>query len=361
MARRVNSKFLVFLVTLSAAVLLAGVSAFYFRVKARSVDYRQLEAQADEAIHQGDLEKGARLMKDARDQVPDNTEILVKLGNVLDRLTGKDPIHLGEARIQWNKAVSVDPHCVPALRALLKSYADELDLNPRPEVFVELKRICDRLLNVEPTDLPAQEKKQVAVIHEWLANQTASNDEVRESIETYLPELIQKDPGNPELPRTLALARIQEARQMLDSNNNEAARFVLNEATRMLDAARKGREDNAGMQYRAFQSYLMIKRMDPDVKSNKEKEKAYDDRINACIDAALALELNADPSKDLLCDDIHQAASEWASQQNKTDKAESIMRRFYQAHPDDQRARLTMARVLEFKGTPSPAMRPSPF
>ena len=72
----------------------------------------------------------------ARDQAPDNTELLCKLGDTLDRLTIKDPIHLGQARIQWNKAVSVDPHCLPAPALCCKSYADELDLNPRPEVFV---------------------------------------------------------------------------------------------------------------------------------------------------------------------------------------------------------------------------------
>jgi tetratricopeptide (TPR) repeat protein len=352
MARRVNSKFLAFLVAVSGAVLLSGVGAFYFRAKARNVDYRQLEAQADDAIQQGDLERGASLLMTARDQVPDNTEVLVKLGDALDRLTGKDPIHLGQARIQWNKAVSVDPHCVPALRSLLKSYADELDINPRPEVFVEVKMVCDRLLNVMPSDLPAQEKKQVAVIHEWLANQTASNEEVRESIETYLPDLIRRDPENAELPRTLALARIQQAREMLNGNDLEDARFVLNEATKMLDAARTGREKNADMQYRAFQSYLKIKQMDPDVKTSKVKEKDYNDRINESITAALALAENMDPEKDPLCDDIHQAASEWASQQGKPDEAEKIMGHFFDKHKNDQRARLTMARVLEIKGDP---------
>ena len=51
-----------------------------------------------------------------------------------------------------------------------------------------------------PTDLPAQEKKQVAVIHEWLANQSASNEEVRQGIDTYLPELIRQDRRTPRFP-----------------------------------------------------------------------------------------------------------------------------------------------------------------
>jgi tetratricopeptide (TPR) repeat protein len=350
MARRVNNKFLVFLVSLSGAVLLMAIVGFYIRKTTHNADYRQLEALADEAIKEGDLEKGAQLLMNARDQAPDNTTLLCKLGDTLDHLTSKDPIHLGQARIQWNKAVSVDPHCLPALRALLKSYADELDLNPRPEVFVELKRICDRLLNVVPSDLPAQEKKQVAIIHEWLANQTASNEEVRQSVDTYLPELIQKDPENSELPRTLALARIQEARENLNRDNKMDARFILNDATKMLDAACKGREQNPSMQYRAFQSFVRIKQIYPDIKSNTDKQKEFNDRISKCIDSALAAASKMDPAKDALCDEIYQAASEWASQQGKPAEAEKIMRGFYQAHTGDQRARLTMARVLDLKG-----------
>jgi len=350
MARRVNSKFLVFLVALSGAVALLAIVGFYIRTTTRNSDYKQLEALADDAIRDGDLEKGAQLLMNARDQVPDNTEILVKLGDTLDRLTGKNPIHLGEARIQWNKAVSVDPKYLPALRALLKSYSDELDINPRPEAFVEVKRICDRLLNVDPTDLPAQEKKQVAVIHEWLANQTASNEDVQQSIDRLLPDLIQKDPENPELVRTLALARIQQAREHLNGDDKEDARFVLNEAEKMLDAAVKGGDQNAGMQYRAFQCYLKIKQIYPDIKTNKEKEKEYDDRISKCIDVALTAAGKMDPTTDSLCDEIFATASEWASQQHQSDKAETIMGDFYAAHKTDQRARLTWARLLELKG-----------
>jgi tetratricopeptide (TPR) repeat protein len=350
MARRVNNKFLVFLLALSGGVALIAILGFYVHKTTHNADYKQLEALADEAIKAGELEKGARLLTNARDQAPDNTEILIKLGDTLDRLTAKDPIHLGEARLQWNKAVSVDPHCLPALRALLKSYADELDINPRPEVFVELKRICDRLLNVVPSDLSAQEKKQVAVIHEWLANQTASNDEVRQSIDTYLPELIRKDPENPELPRTLALARIQEARESLNRDDKQNALFVLNDARKMLDAACKGREQNASMQYRAFQSYVKIKQLYPDIKNNVDKQKDYSDRITKCIDLALAAASKMDPATDPLCDEIYQAASEWASQQGKSAEAEKIMRGFYEGHKGDQRARLTMARVLDLKG-----------
>ncbi len=359
MARRVNGKFLGFLTVLSAVVLLMGIGALYLRKASLRADYKQLELQADAAIgeanqesgtkRQADLEKAADLLIRARDQVPDDTRILVKLGNTLDRLTAKDPMHLGQAHIQWNKAVSVDPHCLPALQALLRSYADELDINPRPEVFVEVKRVCDRLLNVQPDDLSVQEKKQVAVVHEWLANQSASNEEVQQSIETYLPALMVKDPDNADLPYALAMARMQQARDRINRSEMQEASLILNGATKMLDAACKGRDQNGAMQYRAFQSYQQIKQIYPGIKTDKDTEKQYNDRISRCIDLALAAASKTDPAKDPLCIDIHQAASEWASQHNQKDKTEQIIRNLYEAHKTDQRPRLTMARVLESK------------
>ena len=58
MARRVNNKFVVFLVSLSAAVLLIGTVGIYLHKTTHNANYKQLEAEADQAIHDGDLEGG---------------------------------------------------------------------------------------------------------------------------------------------------------------------------------------------------------------------------------------------------------------------------------------------------------------
>ena len=77
---------------------------------------------------------------------------------------------------------------------------------------------------------------------------------------------MKKDPENPELPYTLAQARVQQAKNLLDvSDTRRAPGRSSTRRSPCSTRPARGKEQNPAMQFRLFQAYRLTKAADLEV------------------------------------------------------------------------------------------------
>ncbi len=361
MAKKLNTKLATLLVGGGLAVGAAAlVGPQVARVLHRSAgDPQRLVSQGDDAMQKGDWEAAEGFYKIAASIDPNNTDTLVKYGDALERLTLKEPTYLQLARSQWDKAVSIDPRCTPALERLLKSYWDQLELSARADLFGQVRVVADKLLAVHPGDIKVLGKKYIATVRQWRQTSTVSRPEASATVDA-MQELIKKDPENAELPLHYADARVEQGREAIDGANRIEGDRLFLDAKSTMTAACAAHPDSAAFHFYAYKIYRQLADTDP--KGNPEKKEAVKERVEEyakladdALNRAQALAAKLDPAKDPMAAEIQFTAANWASERGNDKVAEGIVRGFYDAHRDDQRARLAMARLLENKRETDPA------
>lgn len=278
MAKKLNTKLATLLVGGGLAVGAAAlVGPQVARVLHRSAgDPQRLVSQGDDAMQKGDWEAAEGFYKIAASIDPNNTDTLVKYGNALERLTLKEPTYLQLRRSQWDKAVSIDPRCTPALERLLKSYWDQLELSARADLFGQVRVVADKLLAVHPGDIKVLGKKYIATVRQWRQTSTVSRPEASATVDA-MQELIKKDPENAELPLHYADARVEQGREAIDGANRIEGDRLFLDAKSTMTAACAAHPDSAAFHFYAYKIYRQLADTDP--KGNPEKKEAVKERV----------------------------------------------------------------------------------
>ena len=184
MAKRVNSKFLGFLVGATAAVAVLGSTAVVtWRFRSHGGDPKRLTAAGDEAMKKGDWEAAKDDYQKARAVDPDNTDILVKFGDAMERLTPKEPLNLeqGVARSGVRPCPSTPTACRP-WRSCSRATRTRWSSTRGPDLFAG-QGLVRQAAGRPPRRPQGAGAKQLAVISQWLdANQTATPEEVRNAV-----------------------------------------------------------------------------------------------------------------------------------------------------------------------------------
>lgn len=341
MAKRVNKPFLLGLLLVPLALGVVAILWQHFWHPGRG-DLKKLLADGDRAYAAGEYEKARVTYAQATQADPTSTTALVKLGDASAKLGAQDVVHLQEAGTAWNRALSLNPRDTEAMTRLLDSYWDLIDLGVRSDEQASMLTKCrewaDRLATVDPSNHKAVIRKHIATIRQWLLTRTVSVQEVNRSVRE-METLSEKDPGDGELRVWISNAKIRQAQDLID--NGLSAQNVFDDLTAQWDKARKEQPKNAAIQFRAFQAYNQLSRVDP-----RTKDDPKDDRYRRRAGESIAAAQQVATDKDELYDDVHVLASRWALQQGDQEKAKQIVRAFYESHKDDQRARLEMARLL---------------
>lgn len=354
MARRINHKFLLILTVTVLGLGLTGLVVGKLIGK-RHGDPQTLIREGDKLYNTGDFEKARDQYGMAVEADPVNTEALVKMGDALAKMASDDPSNLDRAHLAWNKAVSIDPGCGPALSRLLDSYWDYLELSPKAELYVKAAELAEKLLAVEPDNKEAAARRQLSVLQKWVRTQVASVQEVQTAM-AEVQELIKKDPANPDLPFWLAQAKIRQGQDLVNQAQRQQGQVAFEQTAELFDDVLKGQKDNGPMQFRGFQTYVTLLRSDPRTKDSLKRTAQsatqpavpqsdsynYKRRAHEAITAAVA----KTSDKDEVYHDVQRAAADWYNQNGQPDKARKVIETYYNGHKDDQRARLAMAKLL---------------
>ena len=113
------------------------------------------------------------------------------------------------------------------------------------------------------------------------------------------------------------------------------------EAQQIIEKALEGQDANATMQYNAYLIYVSLSVLD---KPNEEK---YQKRMGECIAAAMRAVRPDTPH----VENIYVAMADWQMRAGNVADARKTRQAFYEAHPDNQRARLVWAWQLAVEKT----------
>lgn len=351
MARqRLNKQFLLILTTVVLAGLLVALVAPRF-LKAGNRDTAKLTKEGDEAMEKRDWIVAKEKYSQALSGDPNNTGVLVKIGDALVKLTPNNPEFLEVAHLQWNKAISIDPGNKEALSKLLDSYWEYLEFMPRADLFEKSRDLADKLLVADPSNKTSLLRKHIATVRQFLTTKTAPSEKVAESME-QLQALAKADPANPDLPTYYALARANQGQTTAENQGAGASHRLFDEAAAVIEAARLAQPDNAAMQYRAYQVYRELQRTDPRTKEARSTDSRYTKATSEAIVAAQKASSMMRPD-DVLYDDIQWAAAGRVEQDAGTERAKELVNAYYKSRPDNQKARLLYAKMLAFSKTPA--------
>ncbi len=126
MARRVNTKFLILLVTI-LVLIVAGVFGIVYGIHVYQNNPARLVASAKQALQAGHIDVGIARYQRAvlvcnTHHLPQTADLLVKLGDVYYRYTAQHPRRFWKAIGRWRGAVQIDPSLLAARLRLLNAY-----------------------------------------------------------------------------------------------------------------------------------------------------------------------------------------------------------------------------------------------
>lgn len=341
--RRLNTKVFAILMGL---LLVGGAGVFAlakFKV-GRGGDPRKLEAQGNAAVARTEWKEAFESFHNAAGLEPRNVDLHIKAGDAAVKLIQEDWVYARHAQNHWREALSADPRFKPALERLLTSIWDQLELGVSPQesaaVFGEIRARAERLVALDPQDAQAQVWLHGGTVRQWLTTKTNTQEEVDKSV-AALRELATRDPSQAEAVYYLAMARMQRGQDLLSVQQREEASAAFADAADVVaKALAAGQERNALLQFRAYQVFATLARIDP-----KEAERKHRDRVGPAILAAAA----AATAKTKYLDEITVRAADWQAATGKPDAARAALKAFYDAYPENPRAAREWARVLASK------------
>ena len=249
-----------------------------------------------------------------------------------------DQQYLGQARAMWQEALTLDPRNVSALKHLMQSYSEELDVSgahPSPSAFSSLRETSLKLSNLDPSNLDAQANVQSVTIRQYMSGIATPTRSVDESIDS-LVNLMKKHPADADLLYYAAIGKLRRAGDQVHSGNQDRADQLNAEVVAMVDNALKSQPDNASMQLRAAQIYSGLASAVPGDSAK------YQAAASAAAERASALAHPADAN----FPQIEYAAYVAAMQSKDSKRAEQILRDFYRQSPDEPQAALQLGEFL---------------
>ncbi|HYE20715.1 MAG TPA: tetratricopeptide repeat protein, partial [Tepidisphaeraceae bacterium] len=354
MARRVNKRFLI----VFGSVLIVGLAgafvlAMQIRGSQRKEQAKKQEEQADRLVAEADKDESSVSRREKLTQAAINLELAtatdgrnaglnIKLGDVYSKMTAFEPGLVQKSRQRWAAALEVDPAHATALRRLMESFYQEVQLRPLAAAFGQVEERASAIHKIDPKDKRAHALMFIAPIHQWLANIETPAVKLDKAIEG-INELIAANPTDPEAADWVFWAAQAVAKKGVEArrgNQDQIANDSFKAATQMFDEALSKQEQNAWMHYRYFEVLAVIRRDDQE----RDNTQRYTERMKREVERARELAKGDDENYVKIMIGAH----EWALSLRDLARAEQILVDAQNAKPKDQRVRLALARLWRY-------------
>lgn len=354
MARRVNKKFLIVLTVILLGGLSAGVVvAWQLKGKLRGERARKMAEQADTLVKEAESEKDstAQAKKEKLDAAarnylyalgadPKNVDLHVKLGDVYTLLSQYDVNqYIRASRKEWETALENNPTHLPALRRLMDSYRDEVQMTPVVGYFQQLQDKATQIAKLDPSDRKARSLQYIAPIHQWLANIETPAATI-EGAEQGLEALWKEDPKhkeNADIVFYAAAAKVQRGKEHKRQGRDAEAKELFKQAIQSFQQALAQQDDNADLHFRFYELLSVVR--------YEDREQDQNMRYSQLRQEELEKARNQIKPADASFVKINIAAFQYAMSLNQKQRAEAILEDLYAQKPNDQRVRLALAKL----------------
>jgi tetratricopeptide (TPR) repeat protein len=177
-----------------------------------SSDNDDILSAADLAMRGNHFKEAVDLYIRAANNNPRSAEIHLNLGRALHGRGQTDPQSFYDERAAYQRALKIDPNCLPALNALVDWYRTFLPLAPNVPWYREAIAYARRASVLSPTDIHAASIPDLLVIQQWAAGMLSDEKPVEYAVND-LRVLLARDPTDAELPFSIARAKVEQARR----------------------------------------------------------------------------------------------------------------------------------------------------
>lgn len=345
MARKVNKKFLIILVTASVLVVGGGTVAYVFRDSILRPPSRIL-GKARNFEQQGEMLEAARHYAWAAQKLK-SPQYYTKAADIFDTLTSEDDENVRYAVQFWRLAVQTDPGYLPALEKLLAIGQESLEMsfgNPDPATIEQIKDTADKILKVQPDHPQAKLAVPSAVMRGWLMGIETPSATIDDSLKTLM-EALSADPKNSDLAMLVAQAMQRQSRDLRNQGLVAEATAREDESVKLLEDLIAAQPDNAGLHYRLAQ--LVVRYYSADTESPRGK--AFFEKFKSELQRSREI---AKPDHPDYLDIMHSTGG-FLMRDGQTQQAEAVYRDLLENLPNDPNVRVI---VGEFMGA-SPRLR----
>lgn len=336
MARKVNTKFLVILtLAVGGSVVGAFAVAAYFDLGKGNPEEHLVAARKLTA--EGKYDDAVEHYKSAISLRPDDPAIFVEFGDYLYENAWVDREYIPSAPAAWKRALEIDPGHLPALRKLLTFYEEAAKLLAQPESFQEIRSASEKIIRLDPDDARAAAAFHTATLRGWLSGLATDERKVDQSTEA-LAALMEKDPGNPDLPSYVARAKIKRALEYHSQGQARQASETLASAVETVEKSLEARPDDPVMRFRAGQVFMILSEQHPD----PEQRARFAQRYGPEIEKAAA---GVTPEHENFFE-VNDTAARLAVRNQDLPQAERIYRHMLEKKPEDLVVRLAVGKFL---------------
>jgi tetratricopeptide (TPR) repeat protein len=339
MARRVNTKFLTILL-----LILVGVGGAIFLATELIHEHPDhLVALGQQAAKEHKWQDAVDDFAKAASLSPRDPALQLMLGEALGHMVQTDPEAERQQIGAYQRALEINPKYLPALRALSELFRSAVVQAPDAGLYRSAIDYTQRARELDPSDEGLASLPDRLVIQEWAANLETDPKDVEKALKE-LVALRQKYPADPELPFTIASARLEQGRRLaIDNPSRNQSKEVtdsFNQATAAFESVLTGKDGgsqdrNAGMHYRFAQILEHLGGVDQSAPDAMKKDQ---DRAVAEITRARALAKEDDPRYV----DINEYAAAIEIQRGDRAAAAAIYRKM----PESPEVQLDLADLL---------------
>lgn len=339
MARRVNTQFLVTGFVVVCAVCAVGFLAIRYVMKD---DWRQVERMGslkfDDNDYVGAAREYGRAAGLSRADKETQLGLMMKQAEALYRASSQDRDNYIYAKRVWFAALDIDPDYKPALKRLLEVSQEDVSTGNVARGLEEVRTYAGRLKRLEPTDVRNAAVIPISIVQGWLAGVLTEAYKVDEAIKE-LEDLRTKDPENPELPLTIALAVAQQSRE-LERNpaRQKDAQKLRDDCAKMLDSVFESHKQNPAMQLRLARAYATLGSSE----RSPDRRKVMQEHVRQAVDWARAAAKPGDANYL----DIQIAAARFAAGDGKYPQAEEILTKLRGEYSGEPIVLIESARIL---------------
>jgi tetratricopeptide (TPR) repeat protein len=323
MARRVNRRFVGIFGGIALALVVTILVVWKLGVRQHP---EQFVAAAREAEAGNRWQDAVTNWSKAAAAAPQDPAIQTELGSALHILgeQNADVMRRGGDLSAWRRALEINPYYVPALKAEMGYWRDQLRIAPSVDVFQNARDRAQQVMQLAPNDSDAAQTAEfyyVTTVNAWLLG-LDTDENLIDDVCKHMRELMAKDPSNPDLPSYLARVSIFRAvnviRGSIEDTQPTSATRLFKEASDDVTKALVGQDKNAAMHFSAGQIFLVLYSNDRSSPQVRTADKAAAEKE---MDLAVKL---VKPSEERYVDIIVGAAELAANDGNFT-KAHTIV------------------------------------
>jgi tetratricopeptide (TPR) repeat protein len=295
--------------------------------------------QADALMRQHRLGEAVEAYRAVLRQGKSTVSLYSRLATALHQQNLGEPARWQEEQVEWEHALIIDPENLQALRGLFALQKLKLQFFSDAKSIAALRDAAGELILAEPSNREAQSWIDASYLIDWLGQTDAPDHDMNVHRQALAAQL-QKNPHNPLFAYYIARTFIRQAESLQKRGTPADEKQHLEDAVAVMQKTVDADPQNSA-------SWLLFYRVllaaDQVVRSDDKNDSTYSDQIPPVLSKA---QETAKPD-DSGASEVATSAAGYLADHHQSAQAEQVLRQRLAVAPDDQSARLMLAKVVD--------------